>query len=70
MSTSTLIRPSTTDTGNVELDHAYCCRRSDRALCGADLTDATDVSWYDSLNMCVVCDLITVCPDCGARFED
>ena len=68
MSTSTLTRPDATDTGNVDLDHAFCCD-DNKALCGTDLAALDLGDFADAPNPCIVCDLITVCPVCGERFE-
>ncbi|MBL1101717.1 hypothetical protein [Streptomyces coffeae] len=71
MSTKDLPAPASRLTaGDDELDHIYCCDPN-RGLCGADLSDVTDIvgDWDDENDPCIVCaDLERVgarcCPTC------
>lgn len=60
-------RPWSASADDDDLDHLWCCDR-DVALCGANITNATD--WLGAGDMpdeCVVCHDLEdqICPRCG-----
>jgi hypothetical protein len=65
--------PQRQATDDDELDHITECHNDDRALCGADLSDAPWVDEWDDSRLCVVCsdldDLHCGC-DCGCCDGD
>jgi hypothetical protein len=70
VSTETAPAPVTTDTGDSDLDHVFCCEPT-MALCGVNIAGdpVNEGEWTeDDPDLCVVCvDLSDLpCERCGA----